>query len=241
MDPVTKIQVATLCLGFLNLIALAITAGAAIYYAYQAKAQVEKTKEIVLLGERDFEPNVLAEIHSPETIIETGTKKEKIPIAALCLPDSIGIPIKYTNLSRGISEFTMVVCPWIENAEGETTPLYPGVKQGLYNGTTRHIMREHETRETNFTIDFKLTGINKEILAALGNPSSLAKKISELFSRYGWIFHIQIFIDYLNERTRIAPRYYDHYRSAPWTRIEINHIVGFWIFEGRSETPYFTP
>ncbi|HUV85523.1 MAG TPA: hypothetical protein VMX79_00240 [bacterium] len=221
----------------------AITALAAIYYAYQAKAQVEKTKEIILLEERDFEPNVFAEVNNPEIALKTwrnGTvvETENVPILALCPISGIAIPIKYANLSRGISEFLMTVSPWIEKADGKTISLCPGVTQGLFNGKARHIMISNEIRATNFAIDLEAPGIDQEVLGTLSGYPGIADGVSVLVKNRVWSIHIQIFIDYLNERVRVIPRYYDHYYSGPGVRVEGSYVIGFWIFEGRSETPY---
>jgi len=243
MDVDIWTSLAGIILGLFNLFVFTITAGAAVYYAIQAKIQSEKTRELVLLGERDFEPNVFAEIHNPETALKTrrnGTviETENIPIFALCENSIIAIPIKYANLSRGISEFLMTVSPWIENTEGRKISLCPGVTQGLYDGKTRHIMLKNESRATNFAINLEVPGIDQEVLTTLSSYTSIADGLSELVRTRVWSIHIQLFIDYLNERMRVVPRYYDHYYSGPGVRVKRPYVVGFWIFEGRSETPF---
>ena len=202
----------------------AITAGAAIYYARQARAQVEQ-------GEREFLPLAKASIHSftitgfkrvLTPVQQTGqTTPVELTIAARILNGAIDIRCLLVNLSKGHSDFKLNVFPWLEYDEGERVDLRGCVSEGLYTGAETWVLYLRESIDGHFPISINdVIPINDFVNALTTGAARL---------------HIELLLQYPeNPKARLL---YDHYYTGDYIQELGTLIEGDWAFAGRTEKP----
>lgn len=202
----------------------AITAGAAIYYARQARAQVKQ-------GEREFLPLAKAAIRSfsissfervlapvPEGYITTRVERN---IAARILNGAIDIRCLLVNLSRGRSDFKLDVFPWLEYNNGNKIDLRHCISNGPYTGKDTWILYFQESVDGHFALSVVDVMPIDDFVKALETGDAR--------------LHVELLLKYPeNPKAQIL---YDHYYTGGNINRHGYVIEGGWVFGGRSETP----
>lgn len=155
------------------------------------------------------------------------------------------IRILLENLSKGISEFQLTIFPWLEFNDGTKVDFKKNVIEPLYKGIGVHYLLAGETIDTHFHINFKqviITRPQKQEMTEEDREAEDNVVIENEFLKNLWLggcrFHLEVFIDYTNEKNYEVDRFFEHYYSGDNTRFGGgDEAYGEWIYGGRSKTP----
>ena len=207
--------------------------------AKHAKEQVQAARDLVIQGQREFEPNVVVRVLNPE--VEWGNEKINI-LFWLGHDPFIIIPFKIINLSKSISKFNLTFFPWLfDLGNNEEIDLKNLVMGALYKGEHEHILVFNEEFEGGLGIDFMPLlregipeGIKEDVRDFRYIEYAESKLQTLLKNRE---FRIEIYVNYTNETVK-GPRFYDYYKATIGELRNTDNgkgFVGTWYFWGRKE------
>ncbi|MGD8717316.1 MAG: hypothetical protein PVH29_00710 [Candidatus Zixiibacteriota bacterium] len=234
---------------FVALLAVLVAA----YYAWQARKQAKEarkqavaTKDLVLQGERSFAPNAVGRIYAPEVQRPfIAGKFIRADILFSWRNDVADIRILLENLSNGISEFELTIFPWLEFDDGTKVGFEKNVTEPLYRGIGVHYLLVGETIDAHFHINFKQITITRPQKNETTEEDVEAEEKTAIENEFlkniclgGCRLHIEVFIDYTNEKEFKVDRFFEHYYSGDHIRYGGgDEAYGEWIYGGRSKTP----
>jgi len=138
------------------------------------------------------------------------------------------------NVSRVYAEFYVRVFVWIEEAGGKN--LIPdAVVDNFYQGKVPMVLSWGEIVQGHFFLNLKeWLGISST--EGIRDREKVARRLS------GDKLHLEISVEYRQEKKRKTPIYYDHYYARLSNEMHVvradNAIIpGEWVFGGRNKTP----
>lgn len=247
VDELFIFRVITYGVQILSTLALLAAAGAAIYYAVQAKKQTEKTNilaeqtktqaeatlEIAEQGKREYEPKAVARLN--ETPFNVHYTREALKGLLVTENAVAEVRIDFHNLSKGTTEFDIELTGRYDPPELESVDITADIIWSRYKKSRRVFLLSGEVLPSRFEIDLK-----KAIGIKILKTAEERTRMMIALVRGRLTVGLGLAINELNSYEHLD--FVDYFFARLENRIvelpnKMLLIPGEWIFEGRDLMP----